>query len=41
MVHRSRPFGADHTDHHILSLEAFLKPEAEKITIPAAALGVQ
>jgi hypothetical protein len=33
MVHCFRPlFDAEHTDYHILSLEAFFKPESEKKT---------
>ena len=30
MVHCFRPFDAEHTDHHIPSLEAFFKSESEK-----------
>ena len=41
MLHCSRPFDAEHTDHHILSLKAFLKPEPEKKTDPATALCAQ
>jgi hypothetical protein len=41
MVHCFRPFDAEHTDHHILSLEAFFKPELEKKTNPTTARGAQ
>jgi hypothetical protein len=42
MVHCFCPFDAEHTDHHILSLKAFLKPEPEKKkTDPATALCAQ
>ena len=41
MVYCFRPFGAEHTDQNTLSLEAFLKPEVEKITDPTTALGEQ
>lgn len=39
MVHCFRSFDAEHSDHHILSLEAFLKPKSE--TNPARALRAQ
>jgi hypothetical protein len=42
MVHWFRPFDAEHTDHHIPSLEAFFKPEPEEgTTDPTTDLGAQ
>jgi hypothetical protein len=41
MVHCFRPFDAEHTDHLILSLEAFFNPGSEKETDQARAQGAQ
>ena len=35
------PFDAEHTNHHILSPEAFLKPEPDETADPDTALGAQ
>jgi hypothetical protein len=41
MVHCFRLLDVKHTDRHILSLEAFLKPERDQKTDPDMARGAQ